>query len=218
MKVKEAMTTLITDGGIFKYIAIGEFTDLTPSQLGIKYRFRSGEKSVNSLVEEYANGSGLSEESIRTLGMLVNDYYISDWTRIATALLAEYSPIENYDRNEDISVIGSGSDTDTIGSQTNQYGQRKVTDEHSVTPYNSNVMSPDDKNVQTEDARNDTFGSHTDTHTKGTTYRTTGRVHGNVGVTTNQQMITAELELRRNNFVDRVMSDVDKFFTLKVYE
>lgn len=41
--------------------------------------------------------------------------------------------------------------------------------------------------------------------------------HGNIGVTTNQQMINEELALRKNFFYEIVMRDIDRFLTLSVY-
>ena len=219
MKIKTAIPTLMIDGAIFKHLTILPNLDMTAAQLGIKYNFRSGEKTANSLIENYVGSDGkLDETAISLIGNLINDYFKYNWGRMLTALTAQYNPIENYDRNELSTVAGSGSDSDTYGAQTNNYGQRKVTDVHSVTPYDSSTMSPDDKNEQTEDAKSDTLGTHTDTHTKGTTETTTSRIHGNVGVTTNQHMITEELELRKQNIIERIMADVDSFIALKIYE
>lgn len=41
--------------------------------------------------------------------------------------------------------------------------------------------------------------------------------HGNIGVTTNQQMITEEIALRKNFFFEIVFADIDKYLTLKIY-
>lgn len=41
--------------------------------------------------------------------------------------------------------------------------------------------------------------------------------HGNVGVTTNQYMISEELKLRKNIFVNEMFSDIDNYLTLAVY-
>ena len=41
--------------------------------------------------------------------------------------------------------------------------------------------------------------------------------HGNVGVTTNQYMITEELKLRKNIFVNEMFADIDSYMTLPLY-
>ena len=43
------------------------------------------------------------------------------------------------------------------------------------------------------------------------------RRHGNIGVTTSQQMIESELVLRKKNFFDIVFSDIDRLLTLSIY-
>lgn len=53
-------------------------------------------------------------------------------------------------------------------------------------------------------------------NTTGDTTRTLKR-HGNIGVTTSQQMIESELELRKKFFFEIVFSDIDKYLTLAVY-
>lgn len=41
--------------------------------------------------------------------------------------------------------------------------------------------------------------------------------HGNIGVTTSQQMIESEIVLRQKNFFDIVFSDIDRLLTLSIY-
>ena len=41
--------------------------------------------------------------------------------------------------------------------------------------------------------------------------------HGNVGVTTNQYMITEELKLRKNIFVNEMFADIDSYMALPLY-
>ena len=41
--------------------------------------------------------------------------------------------------------------------------------------------------------------------------------HGNIGVTTSQQMIESEIVLRQKNFFDIVFSDIDRLLTLPIY-
>ena len=41
--------------------------------------------------------------------------------------------------------------------------------------------------------------------------------HGNIGVTTSQQMIESEIVLRKKNFFEIVFSDIDRLLTLSIY-
>ena len=233
MKLKDVMPTLLVDGAIFKYLTLlTSETDFTAYQFGVKYWGRSGNKTVNSLVEEFTVNGELSNAGIETIGNMILGYYGNEWTRIIDALKAEYSPIENYDRNELTTNANSGSDTDSYGSMTRTLGEqthtmsaKTDTNDHSVTSYNSSSLTPDSRDTMTEGQhtvtdgqRQDTDSQHSDTHTKGTTLTTTSRVHGNVGVTTNQQMIESELKLRKTSMIEIFLRDIDDFLCLKVYE
>lgn len=56
-------------------------------------------------------------------------------------------------------------------------------------------------------------GSDSDT---GNVKRTLSQ-HGNIGVTTSQQMIESEIQLRKHNFFEIVFKDIDNYLTLQVY-
>lgn len=59
--------------------------------------------------------------------------------------------------------------------------------------------------------------SGTDTHSYNKTNTTKTNRHGNIGVTTSQQMIESEIELRKKNFFEIVYKDIDNIMTLDVY-
>ena len=40
---------------------------------------------------------------------------------------------------------------------------------------------------------------------------------GNIGVTTSQQMLESELQIRKNIFIETVMNDIDSIMCLKIY-
>ena len=110
-----------------------------------------------------------------------------NWERIAEALAAEYSPIENYDRYEDF--------TDTSSQSTGT--TRKVAgwnNDSSLTP--------------SEGVDSSGSGSN----------RRTGHLHGNIGVTTAQQMITEEVKLRSSiTLADVISSSFRKHFCIMIY-
>lgn len=85
-------------------------------------------------------------------------------------------------------------------------------------------------NTDTTETRNLSTGNNT-TETHGGTDKTDGTsemktVHdithelarsGNIGVTTSQQMIESEIELRKKNFFDSVFADIDRVLTIATY-
>lgn len=127
------------------------------------------------------------------------------WTfeHLLSIVQAEYSPIENYDRNEsfkrirddnrDIEEKLSNSDT------TERSVKGDLTTTNEVSAYNSSSYVDSQKSTVTD---GQVITTETEYGRKTTTdddlhgvesYE--GRTHGNVGVTTNQQMIEQELSL-----------------------
>lgn len=112
---------------------------------------------------------------------------VAAWNRIAAALNAEYSPIENYDRYEDWNDKANSK-----GGYLNKVAGFNVADQ----------MQDQSSSEQATDS-----GS---THT--------GHIHGNIGVTMAQQMISAELDLRaKNDIVHIIISEFKQRFCLMVY-
>ena len=133
----------------------------------------------------------------------------------------EYNPIENYDRMESWEDKGGGTfqkgkvdteETFNKGDITTTFG--KVTDStHKVAAFNSSdpeVANTDNNTDSGSDSQ--TFGADSshgsvtngldESTTKGTHE---GRIHGNIGVTTSQQMMQSEIDLTKAyNFLDEV--------------
>ena len=136
--------------------------------------------------------------------------------------LTNYEPIENYDRHEEWTDSpdmmrtsqSSGQDVNRAeagqGTTTTNSGADTATNE--VSAFNDASYSPNEKTtteyggstkVQSSGENRNTFE-----YGKGETSRETGqnkhsgRIHGNIGVTTSQQMIQSELELREQSFID----------------
>ena len=94
-----------------------------------------------------------------------------------TALALEYNPIENYDR------IENWTDSGESGSEISSSG----TTEGQVSAFDSSTYSPHDKEINSSGS--EASASNTDEHE--------GRVHGNIGVTTSQQMLESEMILQQ---------------------
>lgn len=193
--------------------------------------------------------------------------------RMMDALIAEYNPIENYDRTEDTTTTpgvtrteahtgtdkhyesgtdteaASGTDTEahsgTDGRNIKSYPTATRNTENQVSAYDSNSYSPKDKTIVTgsgyDESQDDfthgesigttygksvetTYGHHLDlTHGESITNSVTGydtfhsRVHGNIGVTTNAQMVTQELELRKFDIYTDIARRFEKEFLIQIY-
>lgn len=126
---------------------------------------------------------------------------------------ATYNPIENYDNNEEsTTTIGIKEENFKKGTNTDttEVGQGQITTKSDVTSYESNTFADADKVTTDESARTTTttLGERTDIRTEKEHIDTfKKRIHGNIGVTTSQQMIESELELRKRNVVTEYLTE-----------
>ena len=144
----------------------------------------------------------------------------SKWARTfekwVTALAIEYSPLENYDRKEDWSDTlnrglktlarrDSGNTRTFDNSDTNTPGTT-YTEETKVSAYDSSSYQPSQQVTTSPTGSGDVLahsGTVKDEYGEGTSGSETensktvrdGRIHGNIGVTTSQQMLEAELKI-----------------------
>ena len=126
---------------------------------------------------------------------------------------ASYNPIENYDNNEE-STTTTGAKEENFKKGTNtdktEVGKGLITTTSDVTSYESNTFAAADKVTTDESARTTTttMGERTDTRTEKEHIDIfKKRIHGNIGVTTSQQMIESELELRRRNVITEYLKE-----------
>ena len=111
---------------------------------------------------------------------LMNGEWWARWkdafAKMFEAQALEYNPIENYDRYENWTDSGeSGSEISSSGSTENK-----------VSAFDSSTYSPHD--LETTSSGSEASATNEDTHE--------GRIHGNIGVTTSQQMLISEYELQ----------------------
>lgn len=130
--------------------------------------------------------------------MLQNWCRVSEktWAKMWDALNAEYNPIHNYDRTEDWTDAGKDTGTNQA-SATRQ-----------VAGWNQESTGWADSERNT--------GEGSDTRTTENTRK--GRAYGNIGVTTSQQMIESEIDLRlRNNMYQFISDSFRENFCVMVY-
>lgn len=133
----------------------------------------------------------------------------------------EYNPIENYDRIESWTDNGNGTfqkgtvnteETYQKGTATTTFGKvsdatHKVAAFNSSTPEVANTDNVTDSGSDTQsygvDTTNGSITNGLDSSTTNGNHE--GRIHGNIGVTTSQQMMQAEIDLSKAyNFLDEV--------------
>ena len=162
-----------------------------------------------------------------------------------TALNIDYNPLENYDRIEDWSDTGkeisNKKNNDTIKSNGANDVSESVKEqdktktnsetENTVSAYDSSSYQPADKTETVEDVdrndnidrtskatnTNDTTSTGNEDFTKANSGTHTGRIHGNIGVTTSQQMLQSEIDIARFNIIEQITDLFLTEFTLMVY-
>lgn len=115
------------------------------------------------------------------------------WTKLYATTVLDYNPIENYDRMEESKSDSSGSSS---GSTTTTA---------SATSYNSDDFADTAKNVTGGNNQNVSTG------------RYKSRVHGNIGVTTTQQMIEQERRSVEFCMTEYIINDFISRFCVGVY-
>lgn len=135
------------------------------------------------------------------------------FTRWVEALKIKYAPLENYDRMEhwtdEVDGTGSAESSGSVDTTTSD------TSELQKSAYDQSTYSPYEKTIN-----GGTVGTTT-SDTTGTTMSNDsehdGRIHGNIGVTTSQQMLQQELDLGYWNIYDKITQLFLQEFVIPVY-
>lgn len=142
-----------------------------------------------------------------------NNQMAANLKKALDAFSSEYNPIENYDNNEE-SMTTTGAKEENFKKGTNtdttEVGQGIITTKSDVTSYESNTFADADKVTTDESARTTTttMGERSDIHSEKEHIDTfKKRIHGNIGVTTSQQMIESEIELRKRNIIFEYLTE-----------
>lgn len=120
--------------------------------------------------------------------------------------------VEKQDRTTTTEYTDSNSgDTESkTGSHSVNYGYSTVNGSESASASDNYDIK------EYTDRHNDiTYNNRKDTQTQKGSYLI--HSHGNIGVTTNQQMLQSEIDLRQYNFLIQVFNDVLNALTLKIY-
>lgn len=140
---------------------------------------------------------------------------VKKWT---DALKIEYAPLENYDRFESYggkeTVLNTGNSVNKHEEKNNfsRTGSDSNNVENTTSAYNSNTYQPDNKsdNVTTyglkEENNNNVTYTVTPNLTEIRTPELENHIHGNVGVTTSQQMLSSELSLALWNLYENIVN------------
>lgn len=154
------------------------------------------------------------------------------------ALNLEYNPLENYDRQEDWTDTGNkqntldftdATTTKTTGKTTTEgTSEQNGFTEDQVSAFDSNTYQESEKHiVDTDESHEDEVNStneminSSEQNTEGNEDSEnvhSGRIHGNIGVTTSQQMLQSELDIARFNIIQEITNLFMEELCIMVYE
>ena len=147
------------------------------------------------------------------------------FSRWINALNVEYEPLNNYDRTDEWTTVDDGTDLTTRNLADSQQGSSTDTgtgtSTDTVSAYNSNTFQNDRKNDSSSSGSTTTSTSGTETGTVNVdhdnTQTRTGHAYGNIGVTTSQQMLQAELDIAQWNLYEHIADIYLQEFAIPVY-
>lgn len=182
------------------------------------------------------------------LAKIIIAKYLVPWSRLWLTNEVSYSPINNYDMNETRNLHKNDSEGELAienqhhtGTDTLQHGKTETTthgktDTETDYKYGLNSQSdnppPSDKFVNSESGTTTVADSGSDVDTKNlqdsslvnrskagaaVEEETIHRI-GNIGVTTNQKLISEERSLWVWNFFEQVFKDIDRELALSIFD
>ena len=185
--------TSLFDGVEFpSNISVQDFVDSLLMQCGEMPVLYSSPPLLKSLIHVWSN---------------VSQY---TWEHLASTLTAEYNPIENYDRMEEWADSSINNSRYTNSANNTSSGSTK----EQVYGYND-LATPADNSASTSASTSADTSDSTGNATISGSRK--GRAHGNIGVTTTQEMLESERRVAMFNFYDEVIRDFQKRFLIWVY-
>ena len=169
------------------------------------YTVRSAEKWISKQFEryiKYAEDNIINVSPLVPLAYMIMNKFEDKWNRLYDAYLqSTYKPLDNYNMEE--------KETPDLTRTKNV--KTEVKNENGIFGFNSSTKVPQSESVTSgEKLKNEEEEKQSGT-------RTLNR-SGNIGVTTSQQMLQSEIDLRSNfNFMNEIMNDVDSILCLLVY-
>lgn len=129
--------------------------------------------------------------------------------------------IENNNVTNNNSLYGFNSTSGVNSDSQNGTEKRNTTDNNNhnddLKGTRTNEHSENINTSKVTAQKNDIKDIKDGTHTENCSQDRTLSRHGNIGVTTSQQMINSEIELWQWNFFSEVFKDIDKILTIQTY-
>ena len=208
-ELREYFPDAVTGDGIFKAISnISWFPGIKPGQVDTYFILMHGEKLASKILDAFADEDGtVKGDKLKALATMIHNKCINSWDHEYKTLTVQYNPIENTDYVETYKGSASGNS----GGSTTEGG--KVKNDVSKGGLGSTTPVLDTSSETSFTDRVTTVAgnsSGTDEHEI--------RKHGNIGVTTNADMISSDLDVwKLNNFYDILCKDICDIIALSIF-
>jgi len=234
--------------GIFTAISqITWFPGVIPAHVDTYFMLKHGEKLASKVCDKFADADGhITGDKLSALANVLHNAYFVNWEHEFKTLTVEYNPIENTDYVETIKDIthkdttGNNVTTGKVTTSNDNVTTGKVDTANTVNVagFDSVTTVPASDSTGSTDYGVENVNPLTVKSTETTDYGTASGTpmtvdatgsedgtydrevhkHGNIGVTTNAQMITSDLDAwKLNNFYDILCSDICKVIALSIF-
>ena len=199
---------------------------------GIELPEGMDENILTSYILMYCGHNKVRYPSLPLLSNLIHEWFISNkrqFERLWYTVNVDYEPIENYDRKEEYEKKGNtkGKSTAETSSTENTNGSSdrvpNTVNEKEVSAFDSPEYQKAERNTETGNEKttvkneNIMTAKNENNSESGQEESFTMRAHGNIGVTTTQEMLEQERCIANYNIYKDIALKFEDEFTICVY-
>lgn len=170
---------------------------------------------INNLLMETAEMEVLfsNPATMRSVIGIWSSAHLDSWAKMWNTTKLEYNPIENYNRQED--WTDNNKTNSKVQSKDVGTGKNHSTDISKAAGFDSGNLVTSGQNDN--DSNNESTQIGNSEGNSNEELKHTGRVHGNIGVTTSQTMIVEERRVADWNMYEYLIDKFKQQFLLLVY-
>lgn len=146
-----------------------------------------------------------------------SDKWFRTFKKWQEALNIEYNPLENYDRKEDWIDINKSQNDHKSNAVDMYQGVNDSEVNNKVSAFNSSTMEPNTSQKSDITNKNNAVTSANAKSEDTSNNLRKGRAHGNIGITTSQQMLESELDIASWNLYNHIADIFLREFIIPVY-
>ena len=222
-RLKDAFPDAFTGSGLFAAMENPVWENaFTAAELDVYFITTYGNRIAAPYLRHFIGDdvddlTDLTQEQIEQIAAFIQSLYKSNWEHLWNAYTAEYNPIHNYDSMEQETMDRDTGRNATTSAQNTGSRNSSGSTSGNVFGFNSSSASPATSGTDSVQETTGNTGSGTEVETGTEDYTRTLNRSGNIGVTTNAQMIAGEIDLWKWLFMGTVMEDICRVLALSIY-